>query len=225
MRHLVVAMVTSMLVPFLLVACGAGSGNGVAAKSPEAIVLAASRALAGVNSVHVSGAIDNRGSLTRVDLYLVHGKGGKGLLAQGAVSFKLVVLRREVYINGSAAFWHQFGASAAAQQLNGKWLKAPAHGQFASLAMLTNPLALFNHLASKHGTLAKGKTTTVRGESVIAVKDTSRGGTLYVATHGRPYPIEIVKSGPGGGRIDFDQFNQPVSLPAPSPAVDVSQLK
>jgi hypothetical protein len=59
---------------------------------------------------------------------------------------------------------------------------------------------------------------------VIAVKDTTNGGTLYVATTGEPYPIEVVKNGSAGGQIAFDPFNQPVRLTPPSNAIDISQL-
>ena len=84
---------------------------------------------------------------------------------------------------------------------------------------------LFDQLLSSHGTLAKGKTTTVQGEQVVAVNDTTNGGTLYVAATGNAYPIEIVKPGSQGGRLVFNRFNQPVSLTAPANAIDVTQLK
>jgi hypothetical protein len=54
---------------------------------------------------------------------------------------------------------------------------------------------------------------------VIAVKDTTNGGTLYVATTGEPYPIEVIKNGSDGGQIAFDSFNQPVRLTPPSDAI------
>ena len=101
----------------------------------------------------------------------------------------------EVYINGTTAFWQKFAGNAAAQLLFGKWIKAPASGQLATLATLTDLQKLFNQLLSSHGQLAKGSITTVRGQRVIAVKDTANGGTLYVATTGTPYPIEVVKNG------------------------------
>lgn len=225
MRRLLAGGFWFLLVGLVVVGCGSGADNGVASKSPDAIVSAASNAVAGASTVHVAGTINNGGSPTTIDLFLAKGKGGKGLMGQSGVSFKVLTLNGEVYVNGSAAFWRHFGGNPAAQLLNGKWLKAPASGQFAPLAMLTNPQDLFSQLVGNHGTLAKGKTTTVRGRSVIAVKDTTRGGTLYVATTGKPYPVEISKGGSGGGRVDFDQFNQPVSLAPPSPAIDISQLK
>jgi hypothetical protein len=224
MRRFTAGIACSVLMALLAGCDGSGdrAGNGVAAKSPEAIVSAATGAVGNLNSVHVSGALANGGSQTMLDLNLVNGKGGQGSMSQGRLSFKIVALDQEVYINGSPNFLRQFGGAAAAQLLRGKWLKAPATGQFASLAMLTDVRQLFNQLLSNHGTFSKGKTTTVRGHKVIAVT-ASRGGTLYVATTGQPYPIEIVTDGPQRGRVDFDRFNQPVSLSPPHNAIDVAR--
>ena len=57
------------------------------------------------------------------------------------------------------------------------------------------------------------------------VTDASHGGTLDVATTGKPYPIQIRKSGKGGGKISFDRWNAPVTLAAPKNAIDLSQLQ
>jgi hypothetical protein len=226
MRRFLAAITCSVLLTFALAACGgSSSGNGVEGKSPNQIVSAASGAVANVSSVHVSGAIPSGGAQFTLDLSLVNGKGGRGSVAQGGLSFQLVALNQQLYINGSPTFWRQFGGAAAAQQLSGKWLKAPTTGQFAALAMLIDARRLFGQLLANHGTLTKGQVTTVRGQKVVPVTDTARGGTLYVATTGKPYPIEIVKNGTQGGQVTFDQFNQPVTLSAPPNAVDVSQVK
>jgi hypothetical protein len=212
-----------------LAACGSsssgGSSNGIASKSPDQIVAAATNAVSSASSVHVSGAVPSSGQQISLDLSLVNGKGGKGSMSEGGLSFQIVVVGPEVYINGSSSFWSKFGGSAAAQLLSGKWLKAPASGQLGSLATLTNTHKLFNQLLASHGTLAKGKATKVQGQPAIGVTDTTNGGTLYVATSGKPYPIEIVKTGSSAGHLSFDSFNQPVSLTAPAKAIDISQLK
>ena len=81
-------------------------------------------------------------------------------------------------------------------------------------------------LLGAHGKLAKGSHTTVNGRKVIGVRDTTNGGTLYVALTGNPYPIQIVKTGgTSGGQVNFDQFNQPVALTPPANAIDISKLK
>jgi hypothetical protein len=205
--------------------CGGASDNGVAAKSPDAIVTAATNAVSGVKSVHVSGSVTSNGSPITLDLNLVAGKGGGGQMSEGGLSFKIVDLSQVVYLNGSDAFWRQVGGNSAAQLFHGKWLRAPATGQFASLAALTDVRALFSKLLSTHGTLAKAGTSTVAGQKVVAVRDTTMGGTLYVATTGPAYPIQISKSGSQGGHITFDRYNQAVTLKAPAGSIDVSQLK
>ena len=211
-----------------LAACGGSSGgssnNGVASKSASGIVQAAVGALKGVRSVHVSGSLVSSGVPLTLDLSLVSGKGGTGSMSENGLAFQVVTVNNLVYIKGSDAFWSHFGGATAASLFHGKWLKAPATGQFAALTELANTQALFNKLLSSHGKLVKGSTTTINGQPAIAVTDSTQGGTLYVATTGKPYPIELVKKGSGGGRINFDRFNQPVSLTAPSGAIDASKL-
>jgi hypothetical protein len=205
--------------------CGGASDNGVAAKSPDAIVNAASNSVSGVKSVHVSGSVTSNSSPITLDLSLVAGKGGGGQMSESGLSFKIIDLNNVVYLNGSDAFWRHVGGNAAAQLFHGKWLRAPATGQFASIAALTDVRTLFSKLLSGHGTLAKGGTSTVAGQKVIAVRDTTMGGTLYVATTGPAYPIKISKSGSQGGRIVFDRYNQAVSVKQPAGSIDVSNLK
>jgi hypothetical protein len=229
MRRRLGPIVLAALVALALAACGSSGGsssdNGISSKSPNEIVSAATNAVSSVTSVHVAGTVLSGGQHVTLDLNLVNGKGGKGSMAQNGLGFQIVAVGSEVYINGSQSFWKTFGGSAAAQLLSGKWLKAPATGQLSSLATLTNVQKLFNQLLSSHGKLAKGKTTTIHGQPAIAVTDTTNGGTLYVATTGKPYPLEISKTGAQGGQITFDHFNQPVTLTPPANAIDISQLK
>ena len=133
---------------------------------------------------------------------------------------------RTVYIQGTPTFWQHFGGAAAARVLTGRWLKAPAAGQFASLAQLTDMQKLMGSLLSSHtrGSLVTGGVTTVQGQKAVAVNDKARGGTLYVAATGQPYPIEIKKEGSSGGQIVFDRFNQQVSLAPPANTIDISKL-
>ena len=220
-------LVSALFVAGMTSACGSSSpsSNGVASKSPAAIISAAEGAITGLKSVRVAGSIVSGGSRITLDLSLVSGKGGRGQMSESGLGFQMVVLDQTVYIDGSPGFWRHFGGAAAAQLFEGKWLKAPASGSFASVALLTNVHKLFNQLLSSHGTLAKGATTTVDGQKVVAIKDTTKGGTLYVATTGKPYPVEIVKTGAQGGRVVFDHFNNSVSLTAPANAIDISQLQ
>jgi hypothetical protein len=54
----------------------------------------------------------------------------------------------------------------------------------------------------------------------------SAGGSLYVATTGEPYPVEIAQgSGTSTGAVHFDDWNEPVDIVAPKNAVDIAKLK
>lgn len=226
-RHSVASIaIAAALLSTALSGCGgaSASGNGVQSKSPEAIVSAATRALKGVRSVHVFGSTTSSGKPIKLNLLLVSGKGGRGEITQNGLSFQVISTAGQVYINGSDGFWRHFGGNAAVQLFHGKWLKAPATGELESVAQLTDLQQLFAKLLSSHGTLKKGQATTVNGQKAIAVEDTTQGGTLYVATTGSAYPIEVSNTGSEGGTLNFDRYNEPVSLSPPANPVDISQL-
>ena len=60
---------------------------------------------------------------------------------------------------------------------------------------------------------------------MIELRDASKSGSLYVATSGQPYPVEIVKRGAETGRISFSRWNEHVSLSAPAGAIELGQLQ
>jgi hypothetical protein len=219
------------VVPLLVLAgCGGGSkksaSNGVQGKSADDIVAAARAAADAATAVHVSGSGTDSGVPLVLDLHIVAGKGGKGRLSEQGLSFDLIRIGDAAYIKGSPAFYRRFAGPAAAALFKGKWLKASATtGDLASLTPLTDLHKLLDRTLTNHGTLAKLPTTTVRGQTVVGVKDTSKGGILYVATMGKPYPIEITKSGASGGTLMFDEWDRPIALSAPANAVDINKLK
>jgi hypothetical protein len=215
-----------------LAGCGSSSSssssssNGVAAKTATEIVAASKAAADSASSTHVVGSIVSSGSPIALNLYLASGKGGHGQVSESGLSFELIAVDGSVYIKGSPAFYSHFGGGAAAQLLKGKWLKAPAsNANFASIAAFTDLGKLLGAALTSHGKLAKGATTTVNGQPAVGVTDTAQGGTLYVATTGQPYPIEIIKRGASGGKITFSEWNAPVQLTAPANSIDLSQLQ
>jgi hypothetical protein len=222
-----IAVILAAVLPAVLAACGGSSPHGVAAKGPEAIVGAATRAIEGVRSVRVTGSVNDAapGDEIRFTLDLVNGRGATGSLSERGLAFRLVTLGPVAYVRATPAFWEQFGGATLAAQLHGRWLRAPAdHGEFASFAALTNVHRLLAGLLAGHGALTKGTTSTLDGHRVIAVHDASRQGTLYVSTSGPAYPIRIENASSDAGHIDFSRFNAPVRLRAPAHAVNLSRL-
>jgi hypothetical protein len=210
-----------------LAGCGGGGSksSSIASKSPAEIVAAAKAAADEAASVHIAGTV-SEGSPLSLDIQLLSGTGGRGRITQNGVSFELIALGRTVYIKGTPAFYRRIGGAAAAQLLQGKWLKAPATaGEFSSISSLTDLRKLIDTTLATHGSLAKGATTTIGGQQAIAVKDLTKGGVLYVASTGKPYPLEIAKAGPSGGRIIFDRWNQAVTISPPLNAINLNQLR
>jgi hypothetical protein len=228
-RTLLLVVVSCALLAAVLTGCGGGSstkGNGVSAKSPEQILAAAKSAAASAASVHIAGSIVSGGKPISLNMELAAGKGGKGTIAQEGFSIQLIQVEGNVYIDGSDAFYKHVAGDTAAQLFDGKWLKAPANsGELASLAQLTDLSKLLDTALASHGALSKGSEETIDGQKAIGLKDTTKGGTLYVAATGSPYPLEIVKSGSGGGKVVFDNWNKPVTLKAPAGAIDISKLQ
>jgi hypothetical protein len=200
--------------------------NGVASKAPAQIVASARAAAAGAATVHVAGSIVREGEPISLDMEFVADKGGEGRITLGGLSFQLIGFDRLLYIKGGSAFDSHVAGPAAARLLRGRWLRGPAaSGALASLAWLTGMRRLIDAALASHGTLARGATTTVDGQKAVGVTDPADGGTLYVASTGAPYPLEIVTSATDGEKITFNKWNQPVTLEAPAKVVDIHQLQ
>jgi hypothetical protein len=208
--------------------CGGSSSdsNGVAAKSPNEIVASAKTLADAAKSVHVSGTLKSAGTPITINMTLLAGKGGSGQLSQNGLSFQLIQIHGTVYIKGSAAFYQHIAGAAAANLLQGRWLKAPAStGGLAALASLTDLRKLLDATLASHGTLSKGAVANVNGQKAIAVTDSSTGGTLYVATTGPPYPVKVSMGGSSSGAVTFSRWNEPVTVIAPANAIDVTKLQ
>jgi hypothetical protein len=220
---------SSLLVLALGVMAGCGgssSSNNITSKSATQILSESKAAADSASSVHVSGSITSGATPITIDLNLAAGKGARGEISENGASFKLILVGGTAYISGSPAFYHSLGGAAAAQLLDGKWLKASATtGDFASFGSLANMSQLINTTLAAHGVLTKGATSTVNGQQAIAITDSAKSGTLYVATTGKPYPVAITKGGSENGKITFGDWNQPVTIAAPSDSVDLSELK
>jgi hypothetical protein len=129
------------------------------------------------------------------------------------------------YLKGGADALTAMGApSTAASLMADKWLKTSAsNGQFAGFASLLDIDKFVSDLLTPSGTPQKGKLTDVDGAKAYTLIDPDNG-TLYIAATGDPLPLRVEKSGDDGGRVDFTDFNDDLSVEAPAGAVDISQL-
>jgi len=215
-----------VLIPIALLAaaCGGSSSNGEAGKTAAAVVADARKAATAASDVHVSGSIVSGTLPLTVDLHISKDRGGKGTLTEQGLRFDLVRVGDTAYVKGNNAFLRQVAGPSRAALLRGKWLSASAtHSRFAALVPLTDMSRFFTSSLGSHGKLANDGETTYEGRKVVAIRDTTRGGTLYVAAEGTPYPVAITGS-KGQGGIEFDGWNEKVAIAAPSGAIDLGTL-
>jgi hypothetical protein len=201
------------------VAAGCSSSpasNGVASKSPAQIVQAAVTAMKAAKSVHISGSISNAGKTTGIDATTFANGDIDGSISQNANSVDIVKIGNTDYIKTTESFYEAEGASSSiAALMAGKWIELPDSS--AGFGQQFTLVALANSIQKNHTKTSAGTTSTVNGIPVVSVID-SNNGTLYVATTGPAYPVEVTGSSTktGTGTITLTQWNKG-KIPTPPP--------
>jgi hypothetical protein len=219
-----------VLAAALLTGCGghkkAAKPNNEASKPAARVFADAQAAATRARSVHVAGNIVSGGTPITLDLDMARGKGAKGSMTINGLQFDLVRIGDTAYIHGSDEFWRHYAGAAIARLLHGRWVKGSIRQpRFRSIAPLTSIGLLFAKVSSGHDKLVNAGKTTYKGDAVVAVSDKSDESKLYVAATGTPYPLALVGNKRGqSGTITFGDWNKPVSLSAPSNAIDSSQF-
>jgi hypothetical protein len=231
---------------------GASSAGGSPAASGSAAVLTGDpamialatqslAALAKVKSVHMLGTIDEGGTTGTIDLTFANGKGSIGSIGVAGGVLKFLAIGGNVYIQADAKAFAGLGASAppaALAAIAGKWINvgksdgsgANAFGDFSSFADLSQFAKQF---AGAGGKLSAAGKKTIDGKAAIGIlqttADPANSSTLYVAADGNHLPLEVVpasstSSGSPSDRIDFLNYDAPVTITAPTDSIDLAQL-
>jgi hypothetical protein len=202
--------------------------NGVEALSADAVVAAAAAAGESARSAHIHGGGTSGGQRLSLNMRVGMNRGAGRISANG-LTFEVIRVGTSAYFKGDSKFWLKAGGpkfAPFAQLFAGKWMKSSAtKGALAPLAGLTNVGSLVRQILGRHGTLVNDGPTTFAGHAVVAIRDTTEGGTLYVATTGRPYPLGIQKAGSSGGTIYLDHWNAALSISSPAHSIDVSSFQ
>src|SRR5262249_44911366 len=134
----------------------------------------------------------------------------------------------KVFVKADAATLQKLGGSgvgaAVAGLLGGKWFVAPTSiPQLSSISNLTDISKLFDAALKNPGNLTKGDETKINGQPAIGVNSTARDGTLYVATTGTPYPLQI-SSSKNQGTVNFTDWDSKIDVAPPPNPVDLSKI-
>jgi len=211
----------------LLALAGCGSSdNGVSEKLPKDALATATTTAQEAQSVHVVSKSSQGPLKSVVDLRLSK-DGARGTVSFLDFDFEVIRIGQTVYVKGDKLFYRRVKAVLGKLPYlpAGSWLKGSATaGPLAQLAAFTDMGGELERLLSTPGPVTKGAKATIKGQQAITLREKTKlyEGPLYVATTGKPYPIEQVKSaGRERGRTSYSGWDEPVSLEAPSAAVEV----
>lgn len=201
------------------------ASTGEAAKTPDQILADSLRAALAARSVHIVAHVVSDGTPLSFSLSLLAGAGGKGEVTENGLSFNLVRIGDKAYFDASPAFWRHYAGTLAATLLMGHWIEASSvQGDLASFTPLTDLAAFIKQVLGSHGVLKVGALQTVDNRRAIPLTDTTKGGTLYVAASGPPYPLTITPPKGQKGSVRFEGWNSSVTLTPPAHAIPYSEF-
>jgi len=204
------------------------SDNGIAGQTADEILAKAKAALQGAGAVRIKGTTGRGADRFDIDMRYV-GTSAQGTISVAAEPIEMRRIAQTVYVKGSREFWTGRVPAPAVELLTGKWLKSPVTGsRLGPLAPLTDLSEAADGILDPDGKVTKGERKTIAGTPAIAlVSDGADGGKLYVATAGKPYPLQIIPTDPKeSGQVSFSDFGKRVTV-SPPPAdlvIDVSKL-
>ena len=176
-------------------------------------------------SVHITGSGTSGNTQLSLDLRLERGTGGSGHIEIGGYGFDIVRIDNKLYFKADKAALNHFAGAVVARLLAGKWFVVPAGSSgFGSFTPFTDLQKLMNQILTASGRVEKGEETKVGDQPAITLTDTKNGGTLYVATTGPAYPLQLKPGKNRTGTISFTDWDQPVTLTAPKDALDYKKL-
>ncbi len=211
-----VLVLVLVVVLVVLAGCGGSSGNGVASKSASEILEASRTAAKSASSVRVMSRSAQGPLVVSVDLELAS-NGGRARVSLLGVSFEAIRIAETLYVKGSPSFDARLAASTGVHVPPGTWVKGPAgSAHLSQLRSFTDASELELLLSAVNP--VKGASTTINGQPAIELKESGKlySGALYIATTGQPYPIKSVKHGRETSQTTFTDWNQPITITAPT---------
>jgi hypothetical protein len=199
---------------------------GLADLPAQQILAKATDAARNSPSVLIKGRVDQSGKSARLDLRLKGADGGVGTVTLGTREFRIVRVGGELYVTGGRGAYPELGRAGAL--LEGKPVHVSATDpRFAEIAGFTDLRGILSRLLAPGTGLSKGARREINGRPALALLNAAgRGGTLWVARSGTPYPLRLdvpaSSGGPASGTLDFLEYGSPVLLTPPAGALDLT---
>lgn len=224
-RYRCPALLVSVIAAGLLVGCGGSDDesagpqpNGVTELEPDQILAKSKAAAKAASSVHLKGTVKDSDGGTAVDLRYKRDAGTVGTVTLNGQSVEFVVMGQDVFFKAAKDTWTELtGDDRAAELIGDRWVKIPSQAPgFDAVTTVASFDRFLEEALSPDSALTKTDIKTVRGMKVVGLVEQAAPdkGTLYVATEGEPYPVQV-QAETGHGGLDFLEWNQPVDVQAP----------
>jgi hypothetical protein len=213
---------------------GTSGASALAGLSPDQIVQKAVNDLKVATSVQINGNVVSSGSNIAVDVTDVAAQGCKGTIGLGASgsatpagtatsgTADIVEVDSTVYMKLDESFFKNLSLpSALFGQVTGKYIKVTAKSDLASFAQLCDAQTLASSFDKEATGFVKDGTATINGQPAEAFKQPTNSGSgiVYISESSTPQIVRLL--GPANeGKIDFSNYNAPVTITAP-PASEV----
>jgi hypothetical protein len=222
------ALPAALAISFAAGGCGGSGSGGSTAPSPPSTPTLTNQvrtAVRDASSVHIDGTVNQASRSIGMNLSMTRSGEVSGQLSANGAGFTVLSTQGSTYIKVTGAFLRYLKLpSTACNLVCGKYLKATPT-QASSLVGQLSMARVFGKLdSSSPPTLHYSGTATVNGQTAWKYHS-SDGGTVYVAAHGKPYPLRLTASS-DRGQLTFSKWDS-VSIPGPPPSsqvVDLSQL-
>ncbi|RFU87867.1 hypothetical protein DY218_04590 [Streptomyces triticagri] len=204
--------------------------NGIADMSASEISAKAREAVRGARSLHIRMSMDGAtepDDARSVDLAVDRDGNCAGTVgyAGSGGNFEIIKQGEDIWLKPDSAWWRaNFGAEAAEDtaQFEGKHLQgSTADEELADVAEVCDLSEYVDAVDEGLGadSLKKGEEKTVSDTKAIELTGTDDGAdvTVAVATDGKPYPVEVTRSGSEAEEATLD-FDQPVPSNTPPAA-------
>lgn len=211
---------TGVALAGLLAACG--GGNGVADLKASEILDKARKAASAAASVHVTGSMKDGGTSLKVDITFTE-SGSKGTITRNGKQIEFVATKKSLFMKGLG----QLGGGIP-NAAKGKYVKLSSDSSMSSsFKSFTSIKSFFDKLLDPDGKLKKVDGVTVNGTDTVGLK--ADESILYIATSGKPYPLQLVpskKSKSKAGKVTFTDYGADVSIQPPpeSKVIPMKQL-
>ncbi len=217
-------MVTSLVGIGVLAGCGGDPGDEDALRT---MLDRARVAALAAKTVEITAVVDDRGYQTRMELHLVHGRGGKGRVEHSDRSFDLIRIGSDLYIRGSGEAFGDLGTEAE-RLLKNRYLHVKVDDvNYVEFAAYLQWETFFDQLLVLSGQPDSVRVIDSRRSTGVVDQAGRRIIWLTGGDVARPMRVTALERGGSADVVEYSGYGKTVQLrkPRPEQIVELPELE